>query len=554
MSLHPISTYIVPEPTARVARAAFPKGTLCLRLYDELGTICTDQVFLVLFAQGGQPAEAPFRLALITVLQFLEGLSDRQAADAVRGRIDWKYLLCLELDDPGFDYSILSEFRGRLLAGGVEHKLFDHVLDTLRERNFVKARMRQRTDSTHVVAAVRDLNQLERGVETLRATLNMLATVVPDWVRAQIPVEWVDRYTRRAEDYRLPAEANARERLADQVGTDGHALLAVLWASEIPEWLRAIPAVDIFRRVWAHNFVTLEGVVRRRQKDNLPPAGLRISSPYDAEARYAHKRSTTWVGYKVHLTETCEDETPHLITNVQTGEAVLNDNRAFPTIHQQLARTALLPSLHLVDAGYIEAQHLVESRSEYGVDLLGPAQNNGRWQQVQGNGFDIGHFQIDWDRPQATCPQGKRGASWLPGVDGRGNAVINVMFAKADCSQCPSLSQCTTAKAKRRSINLRLRELHETLQQTRHREKTSEFKAAYKKRAGIEGTISQGVRAFGLRYARYVGKAKTHLQHLATAAAINLERVADWLAGVPQERTRRSAFARVMRPLATASI
>lgn len=303
MSLHPISTYIVPEPTARVARAAFPKGTLCLRLYDELGTIFTDQDFVDLFAQRGQPAEAPFRLALITVLQFLEGLSDRQAADAVRGRIDWKYLLCLELDDPGFDYSILSEFRGRLLAGGVEHKLFDYVLDTLRERNLVKARMRQRTDSTHVVAAVRDLNRLERVVETLRATLNVLATVAPDWVRAQIPVEWVDRYTRRAEDYRLPAEANARERLADQVGTDGHALLAALWASETPEWLRAIPAVDILRRVWVHNFVTLEGVVRWRQKDNLPPAGLRISSPYDAEARYAHKRSTHWVGYKVHLTE-----------------------------------------------------------------------------------------------------------------------------------------------------------------------------------------------------------------------------------------------------------
>jgi transposase len=382
----------------------------------------------------------------------------------------------------------------------------------------------------------------------------VVATVAPDWIRAQIPAEWVDRYARRAEDYHLPAEAKAREALAEQVGADGHALLAALWSAEAPAWLRTVPAVEILRRVWVHNFVTLDGVVRWRQKDNIPPAGLRISSPYDPDARYAHKRSTTWVGYKVHLTETCEEGLPHLITQVQTDEAVLTDNHALPTIHQQLAHAELLPSLHLVDAGYIEAQHLVESRGEYGVDLLGPAQSNGRWQQVQGNGFDIGHFQIDWDRCQAICPQGKRSASWLPGVDGRGNAVINVMFAKADCSQGPSLSQCTTAKAKRRSINLRPRELHEMLQQTRQREKTPEFRAEYRKRAGIEGTISQAVRAFGLRRTRYVGKAKTHLQHVATAAALNLERVADWLAGVKRETTRRSAFARVMRPLLPTSL
>ena len=554
MSLQPSSTYSVPEHTARVARAAFPKGTLCLRLYDELGTIFTDHDFADLFAHRGQPAEAPFRLALITVLQFLEGLADRQAAEAVRARIDWKYLLCLELDDPGFDYSVLCEFRARLLAGGAEQRLFDLVLDRLRERKLVKARTRQRTDSTHVVAAVRDLNRLERVVETLRAALNVLATVAPDWVRAQIPGEWVDRYRHRAEDYHLPAAQKARETLAERVGADGHALLAVLWSPEAPEWLRALPAVDILRRIWVHNFVTLDGVVRWRQKDNIPPAALRLSSPYDPDARYAHKRSTTWTGYKMHVTETCEEELPHIITNVQTDDAVLNDNHALPQIHRQLAQRELLPNTHLVDAGYIDAQLLLESQREYGVDLVGPAQSNGRWQQVQGNGFDIGHFQIDWDAQTATCPQGKQSSSWRPGVDGRGNAVINVVFAKADCSQCPSLSQCTRAKSRRRTINLRPRELHATLQSARHRATTQAFKEEHKKRAGIEGTISQGVRAFGLRRSRYIGKAKTYLQHLATAAAINLERVADWLAGVARERTRRSAFARVMRPLATAAL
>jgi transposase len=558
MSLQPVSIYVVPEQTAHVARAAFPQSSLYMRLYDQLGTIFQDQDFADLFPESGQPGQSPFRLALITILQFLEGLSDRNAADAVRGRIDWKYLLCLELENPGFDYSVLCEFRSRLLEGGAERRLFDKVLSILREQKLVKDRTLQRTDSTHVLAAVRDMNRLERVVETMRAALNVLATVDPDWVLTNIPAEWVDRYGQRAEESRLPAEDKEREKFAEQVGRDGNALLDAIWSGEAPVWMRSIPRIETLRRVWVQDFVVIEGKVQWRQTDNIPPSSLRINSPHDTEARYtearyAHKRSTTWVGYKVHLTETCDEETPNIITNVHTDEAVVNDNEALPEIHQQLSRSELLPNKHLADAGYVEAQQLVESRREYGVELIGPVQGNGRWQQVQGNGFDIGHFQIDWEAKKATCPEGKLSSSWIPGRDNHGNDVINVVFAKADCSQCRSLSQCTKAKTKRRTINIKPQELHEALQQARKREKTEEFKKEYKKRSGIEGTISQGVRAFGMRRSRYIGRAKTHLQHLATAAAINLERVADWFAGVDREKTRTSVFARVMTPLAAPS-
>src|SRR3954471_5190391 len=138
MSLPPPKLYSIPAQTQRVARAAFPKGSLCLRLFDELGTLFEDQDFADLFPPQGQPALAPFRLALITVLQFVEGLSDRAAADAVRGRIDWKYLLCLSLDDAGFDYSVLSEFRSRLLKAEAERRLLDTLLELLRVRNLLK--------------------------------------------------------------------------------------------------------------------------------------------------------------------------------------------------------------------------------------------------------------------------------------------------------------------------------------------------------------------------------------------------------------------------------
>jgi len=220
-----------------------------------------------------------------------------------------------------------------------------------------------------------------------------------------------------------------------------------------------------------------------------------------------------------------------------------------PKIHEQLSQAELLPDKHLVDAGYIEASNLVESRREYDIDLIGPAQNNGRRQQVQGNGFDISKLRVEWEREKVICPAGRESSSWKPMVDGRGNDFIHVQFARSDCSVCPHLTQCTRAKGRVRTVNIKPKELHEALQQTRQREKTKEFKEEYSRRAGVEGAISQGVRAFGLRRSRYVGIAKTRLQHFATAAAINLERVSGWVAGIGREKTRRSAFARVMQPL-----
>jgi len=172
MSLHPQAFCAVPEETVRVARAAYPKGNVYLQVRDELGTIYTDQSFAELFPNCGQPAEAPWRLLLVSLMQFAEGLSDRQAADAVRGRLDWKYLLSLDLTDPGFDASVLCEFRARLLEGQTEQQIVQPLLDIARKHGWLKERGKQRTDSTHVFGAIRTLNRLETVGETMRATLN----------------------------------------------------------------------------------------------------------------------------------------------------------------------------------------------------------------------------------------------------------------------------------------------------------------------------------------------------------------------------------------------
>ena len=231
MSLRAPIVYCLPEDTARVARAAFPKGNAYLRVHDALGPLYTNPQFAELFPKEGQPAIAPAHLALVTIFQFAEGLSDRQAADAVRGRIDWKYALCLPLDDPGFDASVLSEFRDRLIAKEAETLLFETLLAALKEQGLVKPRSRQRTDATHVLAAIQGLNRLELVGETLRHALNTLATVVPAWLQSWVPADWFARYARRFEEYRLPDALAERTALAEQIEADGRRLLTEIAAS-----------------------------------------------------------------------------------------------------------------------------------------------------------------------------------------------------------------------------------------------------------------------------------------------------------------------------------
>ena len=228
MSLRPQVIQPVPDQTLLVARAAFPKGSLYMKMRDELGTLYSDEDFVALYPKRGQPAFAPWRLALVTVMQFVENLTDRQAAEAVRARIDWKYALGLELTDPGFDFSVLSEFRGRLVAGNTEQFLLDRMLEIFKGKKLLKARGHQRTDSTHVLAAIRVMNRLELVTETLRAVLNDLATVAPDWLGPIAPAEWQERYSQRAEQSRLPQGEKARREYAERVGRDGVMLLKLL--------------------------------------------------------------------------------------------------------------------------------------------------------------------------------------------------------------------------------------------------------------------------------------------------------------------------------------
>src|SRR3954465_16062088 len=320
----------VPDDTARIARAAFPRGNPYVLLRNRLGPVFDDTGFADLYPQRGQPAYTPWRLALVTLLQFREGLSDRQAAEAVRARIDWKYLLALDLADAGFDHTVLCEFRARLLAGDASERLLARMLDVAHEAGLLKARGRQRTDSTHVLAAVRALNRLELVAETLRAALNAIAGVAPDWLRALAPPGWHERYDRRVKDRRLPKTEPQRDAYVAQVGADGFLLLDAIDRAEAPPAIAALPAVAVLRRVWARHFEREEAGPNSGDTIRLRPAqgrgpGDRIESPYDSEARFRSKAGTSWTGYMVHLTETCDAGAPRLVVHADTTPANVHE-------------------------------------------------------------------------------------------------------------------------------------------------------------------------------------------------------------------------------------
>jgi transposase len=544
MTLRPRYIPDVPEDTAKVAKAAFRKGNRYMQMRDELGTLFTDEQFTDLFPNVGQLAEAPWRLALVTVMQFAENLTDRQAADAVRARIDWKYALSLELTDDGFDFSVLSEFRQRLIAHGAEARLFELMLTGFQERELLKAGGKQRTDSTHILANVRELNRIEFVGETLRAALNDLATAAPDWLKTWMPADWFKRYGHPFTEYRLPQKEKERFELGEQIGRDGMALLTRVYAEQ-PE-LGRLPQVEILRRVWVLQYYQDEDdQTRWRKSGNVPPGERILASPYDLDVRLSKKRDKSWMGYKVHLTETCDDDAPHLITHVETTLATTSDKDAVEPIHEALQRKQCLPSQHLVDSGYASSFELVICREDYEVDLFGPTRKAVSWQATTEDAYDLSAFVIDFEARTATCPQGHTTDRWYDRIDRRGKPITQVQFPKAVCQSCWARERCTRSQSAGRLLGFLRKEEFEALQAAREREQTDEFREAYKKRAGVEGTISQAVGVLGMRHTRYRGLDKVHLQHLMTAAAINLMRVIDWLGGKKLATTRTSAFARL---------
>jgi len=546
---------------------------LAVQIRDRLGQWLADEDFVAAFGVRGRPGWSASRLALVVVLQRAEKLTDRLAAEAVRTRIDWKYLLGLSVGDPGFDDSVLSEFRAKVAQAGLEQVVLDRLLTRLADDGLIKADGKQRTDSTHVVAAVAALNRLELVGESVRAAVEALAVAHPDWLAQRICVsDWTARYGTPLTAWRPPRSKTRQEELAIAYARDGYALVEAVWEPSAPAWLRELPAVDVLRQVLLQNYTrnVTDGreVIKRREKepegDGLPPGHTRIASPYDTDARWGVKRDTFWLGYKLHVSETCDDPPecacpdegherdcqastfPNLITHVATTDATVTDNQLTAVIDDALAGKDLAPGRHYLDSGYLSAALVVAEAARHGIALIGPLLADTSAQARAGRGYARADFTIDYDAKAVTCPQGSTAASWTPCTQ-RGKDAIVVQFAAADCGPCPTKALCTTGK--RRTLTVPPRDLAEAQAAARTAETTIGFQADYARRAGVEGTMHQAA-SHGARRTRYRGLPKTRLDHVYMAAALNLIRLHAYWTGTPLDRRRTSHLARLELALA----
>jgi len=229
--------------------------------------------------------------------------------------------------------------------------------------------------------------------------------------------------------------------------------------------------------------------------------------------------------------------------HADTTPANVHEAMRVEAIHAALAAKSLAPSEHLVDSAYVSADHLVRAREQHGIDLVGPGRSRTGWQARTEGAFDTTNFTIDWEGQVAHCPEGQTSTSWREYHDKATGPYLRARFSAANCNACPSKTRCTRGRDQGRQLTLPGREQHNALAAARARGNTEQGRRLYAQRQGIEGTISQSVHSFGLRRARYRGLAKTGLQSVVTAAAINLDRLAAWLAKRPLAATRVSRFA-----------
>ena len=469
--------------------------------WDELASMYSDI---------GRSSINPIVLSLVTIFQFLEEIPDRVAAQCVKTRMDWKYALHLPLHDSGFHHSDLSNFRKRLAGHGKDSLIFDQLLKKVQSLGFLKKRKYQRTDSTHVLAMVRNVSRLENLSEGLRISLRAIEKADSGFYQTKIPVPYTQHWSKPLNDYQM-TDDERREAL-ERVGQDIHWLLSFLKTNK--ESFLSLPELGILQTLFSQHF-TVES-----QKVNVKKEATtgkeKIQTPHDPEARYSTKRGKSWTGYKTHITETANEKGEvNFITDITTTNACERDSETLPQIQENLEEQGLKPEQQFTDKAYITGNNLADSQ-ENGIHLMGEAS------QLDNHGlFTADEFSIDYESKTATCPAGGTSCSWHEIETGKHKGDIQISFGQ-QCQDCSLKEKCTKNKCGR---NLRLHRNYVLLKERREESKTESFKESMKRRPPVEGTISEMVRVHGLRRSRYRGILKTHLQSLMIGAAVNLKRL-----------------------------
>jgi len=529
MSLQWYLSREVPADILALGHKLLREDNLYRQLGDRFAELTPQESeFAPMYEESGRGAISPLLLALVTVLQMLEKVPDRVTASWTATRLDWKYALHLPLDYPGFHFTDLYAFRQRLLVHGGERQVFEQMLAKLKGLGLLKRRGKMRTDSTHVLAVVARLGQLELVTESLRVAIAAVVAAEPEWASQALPGSFQELYESRQGEYGL-SDSQVQERLV-AAGRDGFWFVGQVERSA-PASLGQLAEVRVLATVLGQQY---PGGGEGGSVGKRPSGAEIIESPHEPQARRASKRGQAWTGYKVQVTESCDEGKPRLIVDLEPTSALANDSPQLAKIQERLGEGDLLPGEQLVDQGYMSGENIATSAAE-GIELVGiPLED------TQGPaGFRQSDFQIDEEKRQATCPAGQTSTVWSGRQGSEGEpAAIQIRFEGKTCQACPHFGVCTTSKQGR---SLTLHPYRQMLLAQREQAKSESYRKRLHLRAGSESAISELVRAHGLRRARYRGLAKLRLQAYFTAIAVNLKRVIRWWLGLGQTRGAQAA-------------
>ena len=521
-------------PQAKVQRTLFDVAVLVKGLFPEGDhyRLFREKILPALYARRGQlcalycedngrPAIEPVIAIGVTLLQFMEHVPDRKAAENTRLHLGWKYALDLELDESGFHYSTLCNFRERLVEADAKRMGFDAILDALREAGLVRKRSRQRLDSTHVLGDVARMSRLECVRETIRLFIEQvsrsgLGQALPEYAQ----------YTERYCDSQVQWHRLSKVTLAQKAEQAGHdALSLICWLRQQPSVIRDHDKALLLERVFLEQYAPDCQCIGLRKSEQ---SGT-MKNPHDPEAQWASKdlaKTKTWTGYKVQVAETVpgNDEskkkgepTEQFIAEVTTTEAIASD---LDGMHRNLQAQADHqddePSELYVDAAYVTDDTLAEAK-EQGRQIIGPARPPGNPSHL----LDVDQFDIDVVRRTAICPAGHRSRQCSLINDSCHNLVYYRFEWAGLCDDCHLQKQCTRRVDGRRHVSVGMH--HDLLQQRRREMKTEEFKLKMHRRNAVEGTISEFARLGGRR-TRYRGLVKTTLANYFQGAAVNANR------------------------------
>lgn len=520
----------MPVETERIGQKLLAEKDAYRLIGDQLFEKLNEEEYADLYSVEGKPAISPILLAFVSVFQFMEKLADRQAVKALQMRLDWKYALHLPLEYDGFDFSVLSEFRDRLIKGEAEVRVFEKLVEVIRKLGLIKEHGKQRSDSLAMLTKVRRLCRVETVVETLRVAVVAIVDADREWSEEIIPPSWEDKYGERFVRQRYSEkEWKAYE---ENIGEDGQWLLKRLGKGSAPAELQDLPEVQVLQTVWAQQFREEAG--KMAYKDLKKYDGhTQIQSPHDPEARYSRKRHFEWVGDKVQVTETEDEGYPHIITDMLATSSNRTDYEELPDIQARLEQRECKPAAHYVDAGYMSGPNLSSSQKN-DIDLIGPLPNFVTPQAMLPDGITQSHFQIDAKNNIVICPKGQVATNPTPV-----NNSLSFRFPLKTCAACELRPRCCTGKGGR---TIGISAYYELTEAARERQKTEAFKKDYyQHRSGVEGSLSALVRGHGMRVSRYIGHQKRNLQAIFTGCAANLKRTSSWLSGKrPQVRHTKS--------------